>query len=93
VNFLKPSLPVVEWTLQTGGEIMLDQQVPVLGLHVTFSSLARALGSHPEITWSGLEAETNAACDHSDIQAAYSAWWDNCETTHTSMDTESCVAR
>ena len=53
---------------------MLVQQVPVLGLHVTFSSLAIPLEPQPENTWSGLEAETEAAYDHSDIQAADSAW-------------------
>ena len=53
---------------------MLDQQVPVLGLQVTFSSIASPLEPHPEITWSGLEAENKAACEHSDIQVASSAW-------------------
>jgi hypothetical protein len=71
---LKPSLPLVEWTLQTREEIMLDQQVPVLDLHVAFSSLASPLEPHREITWSGLEAETKASCDHRDNQEAYSAW-------------------
>jgi hypothetical protein len=52
---------------------MLDQQVPVLGLHVTFSSLASPLEPLTEITWSGLEAETKAAWDHSNMQAAYPA--------------------
>jgi hypothetical protein len=53
---------------------MLDQQVPVLGLHVTFSSLDSPLEPHPEITWSGLAAETKASWEHNDIQAAYYAW-------------------
>jgi hypothetical protein len=72
---------------------MLDQQVPVLGLHVTLSSLARPREPHPEITGSGLEAETKAACDHSDIQAACSASWVPCEMTQRTMDTKTCVAR
>jgi hypothetical protein len=48
--------------LQIREEIMSDQQVPVLCLHVIISSLASPLEPHPEITWSGLEAETKAAC-------------------------------
>jgi hypothetical protein len=41
---------------------MSDQQVPVPCLRVTFSSLASPLEPHPDIMWSGLEAETKAAC-------------------------------
>jgi hypothetical protein len=48
--------------LQTREEVMLDQQVPVLCLHVNFSSLASPLEPQPEITWSGTEAETKSAC-------------------------------
>jgi hypothetical protein len=48
--------------LQTREEFMSDQQVPVLCLHVNFSSLANPLEPHPEITWAGTEAETKAAC-------------------------------
>jgi hypothetical protein len=72
---------------------MLHQQVPVLVLHVNLSTLARPREPHPEITWSGLEAETKAACDHSDIQLACSAWWVPWEMTQRTMDTKSCVAR
>ena len=70
---------------------MLDQQVPVLGLHVTFSSLASSLEPLPEITWSGLEAETKAACDHSIMHAAYPAWRVPGQMTQRTMDTKSCV--
>jgi hypothetical protein len=59
VNVFKPSLLVVKWTCRLEKS---DEQVPVLCLHVTFSSLASPLEPHPEITWSGLEAETRAAC-------------------------------
>jgi hypothetical protein len=72
---------------------MLDQQVPVLGLHVTFSSLASPLEPLTEITWSGLEAETKAAWDHSNMQAAYPARWLPGEMTKRTMDSKSCAAR
>jgi hypothetical protein len=48
--------------LQTREEIMSDQQVPVLCLHVTISSLPSPVEPHPEIMWSGLETKSNAAC-------------------------------
>jgi hypothetical protein len=60
VNSFQPSLPVLWCTLQTREEFISDQQVSVLCLHGTFSSLASPLEPHLEMTWWGIEAETKA---------------------------------
>jgi hypothetical protein len=63
VNFFQHSLPVFEWTLRDGEEIMPDHQVPV-PVPVPPCNLippSSRIEPHPEIRESGWEAEVKAA--------------------------------